>query len=267
MSPGIVLHHSQIPVCGKGWTLARCAEQVAGPAAEVVPEPRCPVRVQKVDRAHGSSLPTAVILCWSWRVMLWPGLGGFFSEGWHVFQLHIANWRLSIICNMWYRLVGFFLLFLSFCLCTCIVLYGLLIVYLFKVVVFLGFLVGLAGIWCRQCKLPGARGQALLAGSKPSRDVSLEGCLPALQSQWPFHWKCLFSYESWLGQHVAESWNSGTVCPESTFRGKGHWDVRPNSLFTYFHIINTENWKSRVVLREQNRLGTIGQSINRRGVA
>ena len=35
-------------------------------------------------------------------VMLRPGLGGVFSEEWLVFQLHSANWRLSITCNVWY---------------------------------------------------------------------------------------------------------------------------------------------------------------------
>ena len=44
-------------------------------------------------------------------------------------------------------------------------------------------LVGLAGFRCRQCKLSGARGQALLAGSQPGRVVSLEGRLRVLRSQ------------------------------------------------------------------------------------
>ena len=71
------------------------------------------------------------------------------------------------------------------------------------------------------------------------QNIPLEGCLRALQSQWPLHWKCLFSYESGLGQHVEGSRDSGTVCPELTFWGKGHWDLRPNSLF----ILYNKYWK------------------------
>ena len=171
------------------------------------------------------------------------------GQGWvgflvrDVFQLHIANWRFSVMCNVRYHMFIYYrhlfiqVFFISFYFLFCFGGFGrdsVLSVYTFR-----------------------GWGQALLAGSQPGRVVSLEGRLWALQSQWPFRWKCLFSYESQLGQHVAGSWNSGIVCP---FRGKGHWDVKPNFLFLYiyiFLIINNENWNSGVVLRERNRLGTI----------
>ena len=118
-----------------------------------------------------------IILCWSWCVMLWPELSGVFSEGCHVFQLHIADWKLSVMCNVWYRLV--FFLFVYVCISFGVAFSSLIHYSFYKL--FLFNLTGLAGLWFCQCKHSGAQGQALSAGSQPCRLVSMEGCLRALK--------------------------------------------------------------------------------------